>query len=42
LDLLDDPRLSIEKPPEDHFDPYNTGAFNRSASWEKISRQKKR
>jgi hypothetical protein len=40
LDVLDDPRLSLDKPP-DGFDPYNTGAFNRSASWERIGRQRK-
>ena len=41
LDVLDDPRLSLDKPPTDGFDPYNTGAFNRSASWERIGRQRK-
>jgi hypothetical protein len=40
LDVLDDPRLSLDKP-VDGFDPYNTGAFNRSASWERIGRQRK-
>ena len=40
LDVLDDPRLSLDKP-ADSFDPYNTGAFNRSASWERIGRQRK-
>jgi hypothetical protein len=42
LDVLDNPRLTLDKPPDDGFDPYNTGAFNRSASWEKIGRQRKR
>ncbi len=42
LDVLDNPGLTIEKPAADGFDPYNTGAFNRSTSWEKISRQRKR
>jgi hypothetical protein len=42
LDVLDNPRLSLDKPADDGFDPYNTGAFNRSASWEKIGRQRKR
>jgi hypothetical protein len=42
LDALDNPRLSLDKPADDGFDPYNTGAFNRSASWEKIGRQRKR
>jgi hypothetical protein len=27
-----------EEPVEPHFDPYNTGKFDRSASWEKISK----
>lgn len=42
LDVLDNPRLTLDKPKDDGFDPYNTGAFNRSASWEKIGRQRKR
>lgn len=42
LDILDNPRLSLDKPADDGFDPYNTGAFNRSASWERIGRQRKR
>jgi hypothetical protein len=42
LDVLDNPRLSLDKPSDDGFDPYNTGAFNRSASWERIGRQRKR
>lgn len=42
LDVLDNPRLTLDKPADDGFDPYNTGAFNRSASWEKIGRQRKR
>ena len=42
MDVLDDPRLTLDKPPNDGFDPYNTGAFNRSASWERIGRQRKR
>jgi hypothetical protein len=43
LEVLDNPKLSLERPtaPEDGFDPYNTGAFNRSASWERISRKKR-
>jgi hypothetical protein len=42
MDVLDNPRLTLDKPPDDGFDPYNTGAFNRSTSWEKIGRQRKR
>jgi hypothetical protein len=42
LDVLDNPRLSLDKPADDGFDPYNTGAFNRSASWERIGRNRKR
>ena len=42
LDVLDNPRLTIDKPADDGFDPYNTGAFNRSTSWERIGRQRKR
>ena len=42
MDVLDNPRLTLDKPDNDGFDPYNTGAFNRSASWEKIGRQRKR
>jgi hypothetical protein len=42
LDVLDNPLLTLDKPPDDGFDPYNTGAFNRSASWERIGRQRKR
>ena len=40
--VLDNPRLTLDKPADDGFDPYNTGAFNRSASWERIGRQRKR
>jgi hypothetical protein len=42
LEVLDNPRLTLEKPADDGLDPYNTGAFNRSASWERIGRQRKR
>ena len=41
-EVLDNPRLTLEKPADDGFDPYNTGAFNRSASWDRIGRQRKR
>jgi hypothetical protein len=42
LDVLDNPKLTLDKPTDDGFDPYNTGAFNRSQSWERIGRQRKR
>jgi hypothetical protein len=43
MDVLDNPHLTLDKPATgDGFDPYNTGAFNRSASWERIGRNKKR
>jgi len=42
MDVLDNPKLTLDRPTNDGFDPYNTGAFNRSASWERIGRQKKR
>ena len=42
IDVLDNPQLTLDTKPDDNFDPYNTGAFNRSASWDKISRQRKR
>jgi hypothetical protein len=41
MDVLDNPRLTLDRPTEDGFDPYNTGAFNRSTSWEKIGRHKR-
>ena len=41
MDLLDNPQLTLDRPTDDGFDPYNTGAFNRSASWERIGRNKK-
>lgn len=28
--------------PDDHFDPYNTGTFDRGISWDKAGRRKKR
>jgi hypothetical protein len=40
MDVLDNPQLTLDRPTGDGFDPYNTGAFNRSASWEKIGRNK--
>ena len=41
IDALHNPSLTLDKPSEDGFDPYNTGAFNRSTSWERISRHKR-
>jgi hypothetical protein len=41
MDVLDNPQLTLDRPTGDGFDPYNTGAFNRSASWERIGRNKK-
>jgi len=41
IDVLDNPRLTLDRPTDDGFDPYNTGAFNRSASWERIGRHKR-
>ena len=41
MDVLDNPRLTLDRPSDDGFDPYNTGAFNRSQSWEKIGRHKR-
>jgi hypothetical protein len=42
IDVLDNPQLTLDRPTGDGFDPYNTGAFNRSTSWERIGRNKKR
>jgi hypothetical protein len=41
IDVLDNPRLTLDRPNDDGFDPYNTGAFNRSQSWEKIGKHKR-
>jgi len=41
LEVLDNPKLTLDRAGADGFDPYNTGAFNRSTSWEKISRHKR-
>ena len=42
LKLLDDTDLEVENSKSTGFDPYNTGAFNRSDSWEKISKHRDR
>ena len=42
LDTIDNPKSPPNHPSEDGFDPYNTGAFNRSAAWEKIGKRFKR
>jgi len=39
-DILDNPELSLNGPQDEGFDPYNTGAFNRSSSWEKIAKHR--
>lgn len=41
-EALENPDLGLDTPAETGFDPYNTGAFNRSTSWEKISKQRQR
>lgn len=40
VDELDNPDLTVERPPETGFDPYNTGTFNRSGSWERINKRR--
>lgn len=42
LKLLEDSKLASKEVDDGRFDPYNTGAFNRSRSWDKISKQKSR
>ena len=39
-EILDNPELSLNGPQDEGFDPYNTGAFNRSSSWEKIAKHR--
>ena len=39
-DILDNPELSLNAPQEKGFNPYDTGAFNRSQSWDRISKQR--
>lgn len=40
VDTLDNPDLDVVPPPETGFDPYNTGTFNRSGSWERINKRR--
>lgn len=42
LRLLQDSTLADQNVHDASFNPYNTGAFNRSRSWDKISKQKNR
>ena len=39
-EILSNPELSLNGPQDEGFDPYNTGAFNRSSSWEKIAKNR--
>jgi len=40
-DLLDNPSLRLDTSDDDEgFDPYNTGTFNRSGSWERINKRR--
>ena len=39
-DLLDNPSLKLESSQDEGFDPYNTGTFNRSGSWERINKRR--
>ncbi len=40
VDALDNPDLDIVAPADTGFDPYNTGTFNRSGSWERINKRR--
>ena len=40
VDSLDNPDLDVVTPPDTGFDPYNTGTFNRSGSWERINKRR--
>jgi hypothetical protein len=42
LRLLSNRPLATKELDDGTFDPYNTGAFNRSSRWDKISKQKAR
>lgn len=40
LELFDNEALQIDTPKDTGFDPYNTGMFNRSGSWERINKRR--
>lgn len=40
VDLFDNPDLELDAPQESGFDPYNTGTFNRSGSWERVNKRR--
>jgi len=40
VESLDNPDLDIVPTPDTGFDPYNTGTFNRSGSWERINKRR--
>lgn len=39
IDLLENPDLKLDTQ-DAGFDPYNTGTFNRSGSWERINKRR--
>jgi len=39
-EILDNPDLSVDTQHDAGFDPYNTGTFNRSGSWERINKRR--
>lgn len=40
VDLFDNPDLKLDTPPDTGFDPYNTGTFDRSGSWERVNKRR--
>jgi hypothetical protein len=42
IEFVDKPALSLDTSEEAGFDPYNTGVYDRSASWDRISKTKGR